>query len=1052
MSATPLEALKNQITLGKTVAVIGAGVSMALTDNSPTASWIGLIRSGISRASSFNYNLPTGWKEHLEQNLRFAQDENYLPGLLSTADEITRELGGEEGGEFRAWLRDDIGQLEVQSAKGRELITAIKNLGIPIATTNYDTLLEGAMRRSPSTWQDPSDAQQIIRGASDNILHLHGVWQNPSSIVFSPTSYGQLLANRPAQAVEQLLAGGNSLVFIGCGEGLGDPNFEALRGWLTKVFPAVEARHYRLCLEQEVGQFAQQHSGERIVPIPYGDSFESLAGFINQLRPSADRDVNITRTTTEVVQKRAVEAIYARVRSETVMADHLADVDSRTLDGILIPPVLLPMTQEQFAQSLNLEKDERPRRCDPNQDVRNHGRMLIISDVTAGLTSALEWLVTQANNADDSLTPVIVDFRSLGQGHRPLERQVRKELQRAGANLRPADSLPKIAIALDNLTTRPDKIFSRAIDELKEDTYAFCVIGCHQGSEAEIIDRLTGSGMKPAVRYIGRLNGRDATRMAALIEPARAERLAMKAIEIAKNECLPRTPLTIGLLVCMLLRGETLLSAASPTALLDAWVNLLLGRGDPHDDARFSLDSLEKADILAFLAERFVQARTGSLPEEVAIACLREYFEAVGWSEDPIEVLGNFKSRYLLTVSNGQVRFAQSSYLHLFAAKRAKESEKFRFRLYDELLYFSPIIQHYAALTRTDQDLLGRVEQLLSPSEAVDSSYMGRNFSAVDGEQISAASIDDLVRHLSLTPGDNAHNPQGAEDAIKPGDGEEVDQESNGEDEADDWMDSWLDHLEDSDREPFPIENIEDASPMARITAALTLASNVLRDSELVKDLELKQRVLQRTLLIWGKFVDLLESDEDFARFWNLIANTLSEMLNMSDTRRAKFVEEFSGRAPVLMGFHGVSVNLSSRKLLRSLDGCFADPYFLGDAGGTVMGALLAYDINASGWTKYFLEVQRGHGQVMAVSDTMRLIAEAAYYTDTLGNDDSDRLLEFLVAQYAQRVSRRSAAERKVDEARIAQQLKKNRIITRARGPRLSIKAFATEIESGPEG
>jgi len=1038
MSPNPLEALKKDIVSRRSIIVIGSGVSAALTNNAPTASWAGLIKSGVSRASSFNLTLPVGWEARLLEELHYAQENNYLPGLLSVAEQVTSALGGPQSGTFRGWLREDIGELKVKSSDGMELMDALDRLQLPLATTNYDSLLENALGRSPSTWQDASSAQQIIRGTSKNVLHLHGAWEFPESIIFGAASYGKLLSDSPAQAIEQILVGDNTLIFIGCGDGLSDPNFQELRGWLQRMFESSEANHYRLCLADEVGDLARQHVSERIIPVAYGNTYDALTEFIGTLA-SSNEVVPIAQTSLATIQERAVEAVYARVRTETVMADHFVDVDTRTLDDILIPPVFLPMTAEQFAQSMRLEKGERPNRCDPRKDVENHECILVVSDMTAGLTSSLEWLVAQANRVDETLTPVVVDFRSLGKGHRPLERQVRKELRQANIFLNANEPLPKMAIAFDNLTSRPEKIFSRALDELKDNaTYAFCALGCHGGAEAEILESLISSGRNPAVRYIGKLNRRDAKKIAALIEPSRADKLAAKAMRVARDECLPRTPLIIGLLVCMLLRGETLLSTASPTALLDEWVNLLLGRGDPHDDARFSLDSLEKADILGFLAERYVQTRTGSLSEGEAIACLDDYFAAVGWKEDPIEVLDNFKKRYLLSVSNSQVRFTQSSYLHLFAAKRAIESLEFRSKLYEDMLYFAPIIRHYAALTRNDEDLLGRVEQLLSPSDQTMSSPVGRNFSTVSQAEVPESSIEDLLGQLSLSPSDTT--------------GREGIDKRSGEDGSEVDLDTWLDQMNEGDREPFPVANIDEAPPIVRIMTALTLVSNVLRDSELVKNLSLKERVLNRTLLIWGKFADLLDSDEGFARFWKTLANEVCDLFALPEERRSEFVERFSGGAPVLMSFHGISENLSSRKLLRSLEACFADAEFLGDAAGSVMGALMGYDIHEPGWAGYFIQVQKAHERVMAVSDTMRAMAETAYYhEETMADDDSKMLLEFLVTHHSQRVVYRSSVSRKQQEARIAQKLKQNRILMRARRTGTSAKAIPGRIDDSGE-
>jgi hypothetical protein len=1041
VATSPAGALKEQIAARTVTVVVGSGVSIGASGNAVTSSWAGLLRSGIERAASFNPRLPPGWKEHVLKELEYAERNDYIPDVLSAAEKVTVAFGGKEGGEFRAWLRDDIGSLELSNdTHGRELIAAIGALGVPIATTNYDRLIEAALTRATSTWMDPSDAQLIIQGTTNNILHLHGSWDEPRSIIFGSLSYGELMANRPAQAVERILSAGRSVLFIGCGAGLFDPNFESLRKWLAETFPDSELRHYRLCLEEELEQLARVHSEERIVPISYGSSHESLLSFLQSMAPLQDAVAKLEPASAPVAYDRAVEAIEARVRSETIMADYLLDIDVRALADILIPPVLLPVTQEQFVQSFTLDEQIRPKRCDPSREVRNHSCLLVAADETAGLTSALEWLVTEAHSVDRTVTPVVVDFRQLGAGHRPLERQIRKELRLAGVDLHPTARLPKLALGLDNLTVRPDKIFSRALDELTNDYYAFVVLGCRQGSEMAIRQRLGDVKIEPTLRYIGRLNSSDATKLATLIEPTRADRLASKAIDIAKTEHLPRTPLIIGLLICMLLRGETLLYTASPTALLDSWVNLLLGRGDPHDDARFSLDSLEKANILAFLAERFVTERVGSLSEPVALKCLEEYFTAVGWSEDPIDVLANFKKHYLLIVRNGQVRFAQSSYLHLFAAKRAIESEGFRHILYDDALYFSPILRHYAALTRNDADILVRVEQLLTPAEPSNPSANGSFSHVPEGDDnISEASIEDLLGELSLSGMDGEAPEEAAEE------------DGDTETDSSEWLDSWIDRLEESDREPFPLESIEDAEPITRVMIALTLASNVLRDSELVKDLPLKERVLHRSLILWGKLVSLLEADDAFRDFISSVAVEFAEALRLAKSRREEFVENFCDMAPILFGLTCISDSLSSRKLLLSLDACFTDSDFMNDAGGSVMGALLGFDIHEPGWTKYFTKTGQRHERIKAVRIILMKLAEYSYYHEPLDRHDEDRLLEFLVHLNVLRVRVRNAADRKNHEVSIAEQFRRNRILAKSQKRTVERGAISAQIES-PEG
>jgi len=966
---------------------------------------MGLLRAGIERAAELNTGLPAGWRDRVLNELQYAETSAYLPNVLSVADKVTLALGGRAGGDFRAWLRHDVGDLPLVD---QDLLLAIGDLGSPIATTNYDGLIEKALLRSPTAWTDATAAQLIIQRKSPSILHLHGYWENPESIVLGAQSYGTLTGNSTAVHIERVLASAQFLLFIGCGEGLADPNFESLRGWLRTAFPNMEGRHYRLCLNSELARLTTVHEHDRITPLPYGASHEELLPFLRGLQPIAHVAIPATALPEASAQQRAVEAISARARAEAVLAENIPDIDGCTLKEILIPPVLLPVSREQYVDLHHIDGSARPRRCQPSEEVRRSSRIVLVADETAGLTSALEWLVVEAHESDRSLTPVIVDFRQLGKGHLPLERQIRKELMLIRAD----DPLPRYALALDNLSTGPDKIFSRVIAELNNEACGFVAMGCRQGTESALIDRLTQAGFEVTLRYIGRLNIKDATRMARLIEPTRAETLAAKAMEIASRERLPRTPLTLGLLLTMLLlHGDSLLSTGSGTALLDAYVGLLLGRGDPHEDARLALDSVERTDILATLAEHFVKSRTGSVSEAAALECLADYFEAVGWNEDPIDVLENFKRRRLLAVWKGQVRFTQSSYLHLFAAKRAIESPEFRSLLYGEALYYGPIIRHYAALTRSDPDVLRTVAELLSWSGIESGGSTSFAEMNEDTGSISAASIEELVEQLSFSTSGVA-NPE----------------LSSAQAQSADESEDWFDRIEDTDNDPFPLEKTSEITPIARLIFALSLTSNVLRDSELVKDAELKEAVLHRTLVVWAKFVELLETDKEFQDFSRTLAERLADSMSVPQGRRDGFVEEFRQFAPASTAYTGIAATLSSRKLARLLENRFADTRFVADASASIMGSILGFEIQELGWTKMFLAVQREHSRVRAVRFILERFALMAYYGRTLDQGDASRLHQFLVNQSIQRVSA-SANDvvRKDQRERISQALRKNR-------------------------
>jgi SIR2-like domain len=98
-----------------------------------------------------------------------------------------------------------------------------------------------------------------LRGDHEAILHLHGHWQDPASVVLGIRSYEAVLTDSHAEAMRKALAATRTLVFVGCGAGLADPNFTALRGWLTEVFVSSPYRHYRLCLEEERVDLWDEH-------------------------------------------------------------------------------------------------------------------------------------------------------------------------------------------------------------------------------------------------------------------------------------------------------------------------------------------------------------------------------------------------------------------------------------------------------------------------------------------------------------------------------------------------------------------------------------------------------------------------------------------------------------------------------------------------------------------------------------------------------------------------------------------------------------------------
>jgi hypothetical protein len=274
--------LRDEIAEGRVVVVVGAGVSIGATKGASVASWDGLLKDGIQRCVDLGLK-PKEWSDFCQGLMKTGGTE----ALIMVAELITSELGGLKSGEFKGWLKESVGSLSIKDAA---LLKAIENIGAPIVTTNYDNLLEQVTGLSYVTWNQSHKLYDFIRDKRQAIVHLHGHWDEPESVVLGVRSYEDILGDEAAQNALRVLLSTRTLLFVGVGVtgGLSDPNFEALRKWIARVYHTSTHRHYVLVKDDEVEAARSLLPLEgRILPLGYGPQHSDLAGFLQKLAPSS---------------------------------------------------------------------------------------------------------------------------------------------------------------------------------------------------------------------------------------------------------------------------------------------------------------------------------------------------------------------------------------------------------------------------------------------------------------------------------------------------------------------------------------------------------------------------------------------------------------------------------------------------------------------------------------------------------------------------------------------------------------------------------------------
>ncbi|WP_437726267.1 SIR2 family NAD-dependent protein deacylase [Sorangium sp. So ce861] len=278
------EEIRREIAKGRAACIVGAGVSIAATfdpERRPDfAGWLGLLEHGASECERLYPDLRASkWLDIVRAEIASKETDN----LLSAAEKISRKLGGPGGGDFRRWLRETVGSLRIRNPRVPE---ALRALGLPLLTTNYDDVLEQATGRRPITWRDAPDFERVLRGDDDAVVHLHGHWRRPETVVLGVRSYEDLLRDEAAQALERALRALHTLIFVGFGAGLDDPNLGALLQWSGRVFRGAEYRNYVLVLDHEELTVQAQHPPERRLFVqPYGATFADLGPYLESLVP-----------------------------------------------------------------------------------------------------------------------------------------------------------------------------------------------------------------------------------------------------------------------------------------------------------------------------------------------------------------------------------------------------------------------------------------------------------------------------------------------------------------------------------------------------------------------------------------------------------------------------------------------------------------------------------------------------------------------------------------------------------------------------------------------
>ena len=113
--------------------------------------------------------------------------------------------------------------------------------------TRYDQLRRLLSRASGLpvvNWTEAEEVSKCLSGRWEGIIHLHGHWRKPETVVFGTRSYNKLVTDERSRLVGQMAALVRATVFVGCSfDGIADPDFAQLDRFIGQWQSASQPRY-----------------------------------------------------------------------------------------------------------------------------------------------------------------------------------------------------------------------------------------------------------------------------------------------------------------------------------------------------------------------------------------------------------------------------------------------------------------------------------------------------------------------------------------------------------------------------------------------------------------------------------------------------------------------------------------------------------------------------------------------------------------------------------------------------------------------------------------
>jgi hypothetical protein len=260
------------------VIIVGAGVTLGATRGPtgppPRVTWNGLIQNGLDYLVAEVYNGVRDKRlQHAYRALEGGDSEELLDAAMIMKDRLVKKK------QYSTWLKSVFSGLS-DEIKDRSILDSLRVLhgkGAMLLTTNYDDVLEKHCGLQRIGRSNLADVLKFKSGDKDGVFHLHGSYEDPEEVVLDAIDYSDISHAEEVQNILKTCLEDRTVLFVGCGSGLEDPNFGALLKWVRERHKNIPNRHCLLVRDDDPLDVPP------LLRVRVGATYEKLGAFLQDL-------------------------------------------------------------------------------------------------------------------------------------------------------------------------------------------------------------------------------------------------------------------------------------------------------------------------------------------------------------------------------------------------------------------------------------------------------------------------------------------------------------------------------------------------------------------------------------------------------------------------------------------------------------------------------------------------------------------------------------------------------------------------------------------------